>query len=75
MLFDLFVFVSSLVSLMSAAWFVSANYWLNRKNCCLPLVVVLITTLSPPMTTGGGELVVHTADEPRFVADCNVNPL
>jgi len=30
MLFDLFVFVSSLVSLMSAAWFVSANYWLNR---------------------------------------------
>ena len=71
MLFDLFV--SSLVSLMLAAWFVSANYWLNRKNCCLP-EVGLITTFSPPMTTGGEELVLQTADEPRFVVDCKVKP-
>ena len=72
MLFDLFV--SSLDSLMSVAWFVPANHWLNRKNCCLP-EAALITTLSSPMTTGVEELVLQTADEPRFVVDCKVNPL
>ena len=34
----------------------------------------MITTFSPPMTTGGEELVVQTADEPRFVMDCKVKP-
>jgi len=27
------------------------------------------------MTTGGEELVLQTADEPKFVVDCKVNPL
>src|ERR1017187_3083133 len=32
------------------------------------------TLFCPLTTTGPGELVVQTADEPRFVVDCNVNP-
>ena len=34
----------------------------------------LVTVNCPLMRTGAGELVVQTADEPRFVADCKVNP-
>ena len=29
----------------------------------------------PLNTTGAGELVVQTADEPRFVVDCRVKPV
>jgi hypothetical protein len=36
--------------------------------------MALITTFSPPMITGAGKLVLQTADEPRFVVDCKVNP-
>ena len=35
----------------------------------------LVTVFRPLATTGAGELVVQTADEPRFVVDCRVNPV
>src|ERR1019366_5188029 len=35
----------------------------------------LVTAYCPLTTTGAGELVVQTADEPRFVVDCRVNPV
>ena len=34
----------------------------------------LVTVFWPLTTTGAGELVVQTADEPKFVVDCKVNP-
>ena len=43
----------------------------SRKNIWVP-VMGLITTFCPLMTTGAGELVVQTADEPRFVVDCKL---
>jgi hypothetical protein len=49
------------------------DYWLNLKNCCEP-VMGLVTVFCPLTTTGAGELVAQTADEPRFVVDCTVNP-
>ena len=35
----------------------------------------MIITFFPPVTTGAGELLVHTDGELRFVVDCNVNPM
>ena len=34
----------------------------------------LVITYWSLTMTGAGELVVQTADEPRFVVDCKVNP-
>jgi len=34
----------------------------------------LVTVFWPAVTTGAGELVLQTADEPRLVVDCKVNP-
>src|SRR5579859_3276178 len=48
-------------------------YRLNRKNCFVP-EIGLVTAFCPLTTTGPGELVVQTADEPSSVADCKVNP-
>ena len=35
----------------------------------------MVTVYCPLTTTGAGELLVHTADEPRFVVDCKVKPV
>ena len=35
----------------------------------------LVTVFCPLTTTGAGELVVQTADEPRLVVDCRVKPV
>ena len=52
----------------------SFDYWLNRKNCCVP-EIRLVTAFCPLTTTGSGETVVQTAGETRFVVDCKVNTL
>jgi hypothetical protein len=49
----------------------SFDYWLNRKNCCVP-VMELVTPFCPFTTTGAGELVAQTAGGARFVVDCKV---
>jgi hypothetical protein len=49
------------------------HYWLSLKNCCEP-VMGMVTVFCPLTTMGAGELVVQTADGPRFVVDCTVNP-
>ena len=48
-------------------------YWLSRKNFCVPEMGLV--TVFCPLTTTGGELVVQTANESRFVVDCKVNPV
>jgi len=48
------------------------NYWLNRKNCCVP-EMEWVTVFCPLTTTGGGELVVQTGDR-TFVVDCSMKP-
>src|SRR6266567_2704635 len=53
------------------SWIHSFDYWINRKNCCAP-VMGLVTVFCPAMTTGAGELVVQTAGETRLVVDCKV---
>ena len=35
----------------------------------------LVTAFCPLTTTGPGEKVVQTAEEPRLVVDCKVNPV
>jgi len=50
-----------------------SNHWLNRKNIRVPLMG-LVTVFCPLTTTGGGELVVQTADETKLVVDCKLNP-
>jgi len=52
----------------------SQRYLLNRKNCCVP-EIGLVTVFCPLMTTGTGELVVQTAEEPRFVVDWSMYPV
>ena len=49
-------------------------HWLNRKNCCVP-VIGLVTVFWPLTTTGAGRLVVQTAEGLRFVVDCKVKPV
>ena len=52
----------------------SIDYWLNRKNCCVP-TMGFVTVFRPLTTTGAGEFVVQIADGPRFVVDCSVKPM
>src|ERR1700675_4205630 len=55
------------------SFFDSFNYWLNRKNCCVP-EIGLVTVFCPLTTTGAGELVVQT-DDARLVVDCRLKPV
>jgi hypothetical protein len=49
------------------------GYCTSRKNCCVP-EMGLVTVFCPLTLTGAGELVVQTADGPRFAVDCKMNP-
>jgi hypothetical protein len=53
---------------ISAPFRFASRYWLKRKNCCVP-EMGLVTVFCPLTTTGAGEFVVQTADEPRLVVD------
>ena len=49
------------------------NYWLNRKNCCVP-GMGLVEVYWPLTMTGAGRFVVQTC-EARLVVDCKANPV
>src|SRR5665213_614857 len=53
------------------SWVHSFDYWLNRKNCCVP-EMGLVTVFCPLTMTALGETLPQTADETRFVVDCKI---
>jgi hypothetical protein len=67
------VFIGGILSCSLLRLSPSPNYWLNWKNCWVP-VMGLVTVNCPLATTGAGELVAQTAGDAKFVVDSRVYP-
>jgi hypothetical protein len=52
----------------------AANYWLNRKNCCVPEMGLVTTFWSLRTTGAGGKQASKTVDNLTSVVDCRAYP-